>query len=137
MKGLIKFLFLTCFAAFFLFGCQKQDQPRPRCRVVTQIDIVCQDQEQTVQRHYTDEEKMRAVLLYLRLLRVGRPAEIDPDTITADVYQITVHLSDGTQKVYSLKDHRFFKKETGGWLSIPPQQAADLYRLIWFYDSDL
>ena len=135
MKGLIKFLSAFLLVGF-LFGCQGQKAPRPLCRVVTRIDIVCQSESEPLQRRYTDEEKMRAVLLYLRLLRVGRPPEEDPDTVTGDVYKITVTLSDGVQRFYTLKDHRFFQKGTNGWLSIPPTQAADLYRLMWFYDSD-
>ena len=135
MKSLIKFL-SPVLLVLFLLGCQKNTQPRPLCRVVTQVDILCQSDSQPLQRCYTDENKMRAVLLYLRLLRIGKPPEINPDTVSADVYLITVSLSDGTQKTYTLKDHQYFKKGTEGWLSIPPTQAADLYRLIWFYDSD-
>ena len=136
MKGLIKFL-SPILLVVFLFGCQSKAQDQALCRVVTQVDIVCQSNGETIQRHYTDEDKMRAVLLYLRLLRIGRPPEIDPDAISADIYEITVTLSDGTKKTYTQKAHQYFKKGSEGWLSISPTQAADLYRLIWFYDSDL
>ena len=127
---IVVFLLLLC-----LCGCSKQQ--RPACNVVTQIDITCTYDDQQLQRCYTDSEKMRAVLLYMRLLRNGKTADTAAQPTPAADFQITVSMSDGTKRFYNQKDYRFFQKNNGSWQHIPPEQAMELYRLIHFYDSDV
>lgn len=130
---------LICFFMFFaaccLWGCRAQQ--RVLCRFVTRVDITCDHDGTPIIRSYTDEDKMEAVLLYLRLLRTGKPPAADPDLIPADIYEITVTLSDGQQRLYAQKDHRYFRKGNDAWMSIPPEQASGLYALMRHYESDL
>ena len=127
-------LVLLMLWAIFLGGC---DNPKIMCRYVTQVDICCDHKGIPIRRSYTSEDKMGAVLMYLRLLEVSNTPSIDPDAIPADVYEITLSLSDGQKRTYSQKDHRYFRKPASGWQSIPPEQAARLYALMRHFGSDL
>ena len=133
-KKMIPFLMLSL-AAFFLCGCQKEQ--RPLCRIVTQVEITCDHNGLPISRRYTDDEKMQAVLLHLRLLHPAGIPDIDPEVVDADVYEIVVTLSNGQQRIYRQKDHRYFRKPSSGWQSIPPEQASRLYALMRHFESDL
>ena len=134
MKRLLRSFFLVLIAAALLAGCQKDTEPL--CRYVTQIDITCSYDGTVLQRRYTSNDKMQAVLLYLRLLRTDIPYFDLPDNKPDAEFQIIVSLSDGVQKIYSQKDYRLFKNGQDGWMGIAPEQAADLYRLVYFFESD-
>lgn len=126
---------ITCLWALALFGCRST--PRVQCRYVTAVDITCDHGDAPIRRHYTDTEKMEAVLIYLRLLQPGGAPAKDPDAVDADVYEITVSLSDGHHRVYQQKDHRFFRNLTGGWQTVSPGHCHGLYTLMRNYESDL
>ena len=128
------FLILSLISVFFC-GCQRETPPL--CRVVTQIDVFCDHNGVPIRRTYRETEKMEAVLLYLRLLDSGKAPDIDPDTVDADVYEITVSLSDNNQHCYRQKDHRYFQRELNGWEQIPAEQASMLYAVMRYYPSDL
>ena len=134
MKNKKKTFLALCLTIFMLCGCQKST--RPLCRFVTQVDISCDHGNIPIRRHYTSTEKMEAVLLYLRLLRPGSAPLVDPDKEDADIYQITVSLSDGEQHIYRQKDHRYFRIENYGWQSISPERASRLYELLRHLQSD-
>ena len=135
MKKKTAFIFLLWITVLLLWGCGKE--PRQQCRYVTQIDITCDHDGLQIHRLYKDTEKMEAMLLYLRLLHPGGPPATDPDIVDADIYEIKVSLSDGTQHLYSQKDHRYFRREQMGWQSISAEKAAQLYTLLRHYQSDL
>lgn len=137
MKKVIKLLLIFCFSSIIMCGCIQNDTlQKPLCRVVTQVDISCQTEHALIQRHYTSPDKMEYVLLYLRLLKpMGKP-DTDPETVNRDVYAITVKLSDGTQRLYKQKAHRYFSRDARGWEMIDPAQASGLYRLIEKIPSD-
>ena len=79
---------------------------------------------------------MEWVLIYLRLLKpLGKP-DSDPDSLEKDIYEITVHLSDGSKRFYRQKAHRYFSKENRPWQSINPEYAAGLYSLMQHLPSD-
>ena len=129
----------VCFMLWMLLviclgGCGKE---RTLCRYVTRVDIHCDHEGLPIARSYTSEDKMGAVLMYLRLLEVGKTPVADPDTIPADVYEITLTLSNGQTRSFAQKDHRYFRKPASGWQMIPPEQASRLYALMRHFESDL
>jgi hypothetical protein len=89
-----------------------------------------------IQRHYTDSQKMEYVLLYLRLLKPFGKPDTDPDQLDKDVYQITVHLSDGDRRIYRQKAHKYFSWDSRPWQKIDPAQASGLYALMEHLPSD-
>lgn len=135
MKKRWNWIWALCFWMLILSGCQ-QKEPPTACRVVTQVDIFCQHEDVQIRRHYTQPQKMEYVLLYLRLLEPQGVPQIDPEQVDADVYEITVKLSDGETKVYRQKDHRYFSEGTQPWQAIDPEQASLFYRLLGQIPSD-
>ncbi len=135
MKKIGKLTLYLCFFTIFLSGCAT-NRVRPICRVVTQVDISCQQEDMQIHRHYTNSQKMEYVLLYLRLLEPLGVPDTDPDRIPADVYEITLQFSDGDHKIYRQKDHRYLAVGSLPWKTIDPAQAAGLYTLMRRIPSD-
>lgn len=135
MKRILKLLLLTCFCAVILCGCNRKNTGSVY-RAVTQVDIVTKYDNQLIRRHYNTPDKMRPVLLYLRLLKPqGKPVETDKPL--SDVYLISVTLSDGQRHYYRQAAHRYFSKENGPWKAIDPAQATQLYTIMKDLPSDL
>ncbi|MBR2309831.1 MAG: hypothetical protein IKA47_04780 [Oscillospiraceae bacterium] len=131
MRRMMCFILLA--AAFLFVGFQAKSTPS---RYVTRIDISGFHNGTVLQRSYTGEEKMRSVLMYLRLLQTGEPIG-SPESTPTDIYEVTVNLSSGEKRNYSLVDHRYFRKNSSGWESISADQAARLYSLMRFFESDV
>lgn len=131
----IKLFFLAILCMIILCSCSKKNS-RPVYRAVTQIDIVTQYQGQIVGRHYNTPEKMRPVLLYLRLLTPFGNATVPCDT-KDDIYLITITLSDDSRHYYRQVSHRYISRENGPYKNINPEQAAELYRILRFLPSDI
>ena len=127
MKRFLLLLFFLVFSAT-LYGCNP-DQPAVS-HIVTQVDIFCQHEDVQIRRQYTDQQKMHYVLLYLRLLKPAGTPDKDPNTLGADVYRITLQLSDGREKVYRQTAHRYFCEGNRPWRNIDPEDAANLYFLM-------
>lgn len=132
-KYSILFIFvLIC----LLPGCNRSHLPAPLCRVVTQVDVFSSREDVPHLRSYTSTGKVEAVLLYLRLLKPLYPAGADADSISGDVFTIRLQFSDGTYRLYRQKSHRYIARDDGPWLTLEPEVAADLYRLLRSLPSD-
>lgn len=136
MKKLFFFFTVFILSAVIISDSASKHTPPALTRVVTHIDIVSQQENVTVARHYNDQNKMKSVLLYLRLLRPLYTPEEDPDTINGDVYEITLHYSDGQEKTYRQKAHRYISMDRRPWQTVDPDHAAGLYKLMQHYPSD-
>lgn len=137
MKRLWKSFFIVSFC-LIMSGCGRIKPPvLPLCRVVTQVDIFCQKDNMVIHRHYTKQIKMESVLLYLRLLKPSGRPDTDPDSVAREIYEITVHFSDGQKKMYRQKAHRYLSVDNNPWKAIDPAQAAQLYALMQHYPSDI
>ena len=123
---------LFCFS--FFSGCQSN--VRPLGRAVTRVEVTCRRPGQTLQRTYTQEHKMRAVLTYLRLLKPGGYASIDPDTTRTESSMITVTLSDGSQRVYLQSGSEYLRKDQLPWQRIRGISPNRLYMLIHAIEAD-
>ena len=134
MKKSVRLLILLCFSAIIMSGCIQNNAPHTR--VVTQVDISCQQETFQLHRHYTDPQKMEYVLLYLRLLKPMGKTDPLPDDLKRDLYEITLSMSDGTQRSYRQLAHRYLSKDAGPWRPIDPKQAAGLYFLMQKLPSD-
>lgn len=136
MKNRRPLFLLILFTALSISGCGKQYTPVPLCRVVTGVDISCRHEDALIRRHYTDTEKMEAVLNYLRLVGKGSIPKLDPESLDAEVFEITLQLSDGCQKQYRQTAHRYFYRQQGGWQTMEPSHSAKLYTLMRQLPSD-
>ena len=138
MKKVVNLFFLFCFVWIIMSGCENSYAKNASThRVVTQVDITCQHKDLLIKRHYTDSKKMESVLIYLRLLTPLTEPITDADKINADIYEITVRLSDGAQRIYRQKAHRYISKDFRAWKNVDPAHAAQLYALMRYYPSDM
>lgn len=136
MKKLGKICIVFFFILLILSGCGKKDTKSNIYRAVTQIDIVTHHREGLVRRHYNTTEKMRPVLLYLRLVKPYGKAMKIPDE-TTDVFLIAVSLSDGQTHYYRQAQHRYFSIGAGNWREIDPEAANKLYEIMRKLPSDV
>ena len=115
MKKMVVFLLLP----LLLCGCNRSETPiGPMCRVVNQVQVTATVQGQIYEKVYTEPEKMEAVLCYLRLLKKGKWADIDPDSFRSDSYVITLFYSDGQHTTYRQLHSDFLQINDGRWQKI-------------------
>ena len=136
MKKRLIFLTAFIFLVIIITYSNAVHTPPALTRVVTHVDITSQQEQVPVHRHYNTPEKVESVLLYLRLLRPLYNPEIDPETVSGDVYEITLHYSDGQSRTYRQKAHRFISMDRRPWQTVDPKYAAGLYELLRYYPSD-
>ena len=131
----LKFSLLLLFA--LLTGCTRQSASAPPlCTVVTKITVTFDNGPFHVIRHYTDAEKTRAILTYIRQIDpYGKPEE-DPLTVSGSDYRIELHCSDGSIQHYRQKGERLLQDADGIWKKIDPKKAQRLALLIGSNHSD-
>lgn len=118
--------------AVMLTGCGRHAEIP--CRVITGVDVQYQQGGAWVERTYFQQESMEAVLNYLRMLKPeGIVLPDDPQTINC---QITVHFSDGTDKLFFQQGNIYLREGDGAWEKIDRQQAQLLYPLLLLMPSD-
>lgn len=126
-----------CFSLFFITACSKNSAPKtPLCRVVTQVDIQGQEKDVQIRRHYTDNEKIQWVLIYLRTLNLSVKPQSPAENHTGSNYEISLKFSDGNQKIFHQTAHRYYRQQSRPWHGIDPAQAAGLYKLLSALPSD-
>ena len=124
--AVIFFLILGCCFAFS--GCEKEEAPLTR--VVTAVEISGQHPPLQFSKTYTDNVQMETILQYLRSIRSHKKVtKADAEQITSG-FTITVHLSDGTDHIYALLGHRYFKAPGKPWVEIDRTKAAKLYQVM-------
>ena len=118
------------FALFLgLLGCEKTKTAAPA--VVTQVQIDCVHAGVQISRNYTDAETVSAVLDCLRLQRSKGTAQVDPERIMGDVFEIRIGMSDGTQHIYRHRGGQYLSKDSGPWQVVSREHGAALYTLLW------
>lgn len=136
MKKYRKFLFLIAILSFFFSGCQTRRAPTP-VRLVTQVDVRYRHGQETLLRQYTAPEKMSCVLNYIRLLKGGGSPESDPEQTQGDVCKITLHLSDGSRRVYHQRAERYLSRDLTPWEKIDPELGKRLLPILESLESDI
>lgn len=120
-----------------LTGCARQSAPpSPLCTVVTAVTVTFDDGPFHVVRHYTDTEKTRRFLTYLRQIDPYGTPETDPLKATGGDYRIELHCSDGSTKCYRQKGENFMQDTDGIWKKINPKKAQQLGLLVGSTKSD-
>ena len=124
--------FFILLVAFALGGCSYAAPPGENHgpRVITSIEVTASMDGRLSSYRYTQDKKIRTVMTYLRKATPDRSVSITPDTFRTDAYRITVHLSDGTKKVYHQLYSDYLQKENGRWHSIDPAHGDALSRLL-------
>lgn len=134
-----KFIVLLLICSFLSSGCSRIHTPgeqEPAQRMVVQIDVSCSQDGESIHRSYTSENKMEAMLLYLRLLKSQGPAQVNPEELLGPVSKIVVQFSNGQQRIYRLRADRFLSTDSRPWQSVDQTHAQELYKLVMLMPSD-
>lgn len=108
----------------------------PTHKVVTGIDITFQNGPLYARRIYSDNEKMSAILHYLRSIDpYGTPQEV-PEQVAGSDFYIVLNYSDGSQKLYRQHADRYLQEGSGSWKCIDPKKAMELSRILGQMASD-
>lgn len=135
-----KILWILLGISLLFCGCRanaESPEPAPPLRIVTQVSVTCRPTDGIGERHYTQSQKMEAILNYLRSLEYAGKAEVDPELLAGNAYQITVQLSDGSTQVYYQRADRYLSRNCAPWEKIDPEQATLLAPLLQDMQSDL
>lgn len=115
--------------AAILVGCKKQEEQPPA--VVDRVQIQCRHAGEMICRSYVEEGQIRSVLDCLRLYKTRGTAQTDPERIMGDVFEIRVHLTDGTERIYRYRGGQYLSKNSHSWQRVDPEQGMALYSLLW------
>lgn len=133
MKKSILILLLILSTLFS--GCRNVPQ-HSVSRSVTGITVTLENGGMQTQLKYTSSVKMRAILNYLRWIDpYGTPME-DPETVPGSLFRIVMGFSDGSEKVYLQKADRYMQIDGQPWLTIDPEKALTLSKMLGEMESD-
>ena len=125
-------LLLLCIT---LAGCCPQKSPTAPCRVVSAISAEYDSGSMQLSRRYADQEKIRMILDYLRLLSPVDVTDSYPSALSGQA-NVTLHFSDGSQRVYTQTGDGFLRQDDGPWQRIDPEKDKELQLLLSFLESD-
>ena len=124
---------LVIFFLFALGGCKKENAA-PR-NIVVKAQVSYDRQGQLLQRTYEHPDKLRNLLMCLRLQEFrGRP-ETDPEKLVGDSCKIRLTYCDGTQTVIVERANRFRCRNFGFWEEI--EEEDSLYPLLLAMPGDI
>lgn len=124
-------------ALLTLWGCCNINTEQPgRPVVVTRIQASYHSSAISLQRNYTDEEKMLALLTYLRCLEPYGIAQPDPAADPGPRAHIRLYYSDGTFKDYIQQADLYLQVNGGPWQNIPGERAREFPLLLGLMESD-
>ena len=137
MKRLTACLYVAVLSVLMLSGCNSNEQgERIPDRIVTGIDIYCQKPTCTVTRHYTQPEKIEAILTYVRLLRPIGPIVPIEEARQGDLYEIVVHLNNGDHRIHRQRADSFAITRRPFWGVIDRELGNKLPFLMALLPSD-
>ena len=132
-----KTVLIVILAAAVLMGCSLTRGPvQTQPRTVTQITADYRSGVIELHRQYTDADKMRAVLNYLRCLTPSGIPDEDPTSVAGSVVQIVLTYSDGSTKTYRQRADQYLQIEDGAWQSIPSEKGREFPLLLGLMESD-
>ncbi len=121
----------------WLPGCSRGSKERSiSSHVASSITVTSYTSRGTLRRHYTSEEKMHKILLYIRGLSPMFKAQQEPQEPIAWCTCILVTCEDGSRKLYRQVGDRFFQTGKGPWQQLPYPKGSELRRLLLTIPAD-
>ena len=132
-------ILLLCICMGIFSGCSQTTQipaTKPPFRVVERVEISFQKGSISSQRSYVQVEKIQKVLDYLVLIDPYGTPEVNPEAIGNSEFQIRLIYTDGGEKLYRQREHRYMKVQNGSWKLIDPEKAKYLSQIVSQFPSD-
>ena len=133
-----QFFTILILSICLLCGC-RQPQPAqtaPNLQIVKRVSASYALGKLRLQRSYIQDEKIRAVLMYLRLLKQEGATRVDPERLDGSSGEITVEYADGRRNVYYLRSDSFLSYNGHKWQRIDPKQGKWLRPMLESMPSD-
>lgn len=114
-------------------GCQQQNvdiSAGVGQQLVTGITVTCQTCDSFTQRHYSDPDKLRILLLAIRSLGPDFPARTDVDALAGKTFSIRMSCANGQQTLYTIKNNLYVQKNGGPWRQISAEKAGGIWQMI-------
>ena len=119
-----------------LAGCHPKKDTDVTAYIVTEITITCETCDQFTRRYYNTHEKMQKILLYLRSVSPGFTPNEDPEPLAGRVIYMTLHLANGSTKIYRQKNDLYLQEGHNPWKQIKSEWGANLYHILLENESD-
>lgn len=132
MKRTAAALIILC---VLLSGCGHTARDPMQPRTVTAITADYSSGTISLRRQYTDQEKLRSVLNYLRCLSATSASDLSPEQETS-VARIVLTYSDGSTKTYDQWGDQYLRIDGGPWLRIPADKGQEFPLLLGLMESD-
>ena len=124
-------------AALLLTGCVGKKSAPSNTVVVSRITVDYLQEEQTVEKVFVTQYKMRQILNHFRTLGQKYSPIIDPDTLTGQAFRVRVFFSDGSERLYRTKSDRYIRTNDGPWQQTDPQKLQQLNFLLLSLPADI
>ena len=132
-----KRIYVLCLAVLLLCaGCRQRSQKVESWTVVSEITVTCEQGGSVTRQIYTTQWKMREILNCIRSLGQKFTPTIDPDTLSARTYSITLTYTDGTQRIYQTKSDRYIRTCRDPWQQADPEKISELHLLLQSLPGD-
>ena len=118
----------------FFGGCNIPQTPKSK--LVTEMTVLLQQDQERIFRHYTDPQKMETVLCYLRALKGHDHNCGDPEQYGGTQCRIELYYSDGSKSYIFQCADRFLSRNFGSWQEVDPKHGAFLLPLVKNMHSD-
>lgn len=123
-----------CFVLPFLSGCGSTSTPADQAapsRMVTQIDICAEPEDESLLRCYSDKEQLTTIMRMLREMDTGEVPEMSPYQSGEHIlYAITITYANGNTNLYHIMDNRYFRESEQDWCQIRNEQTEALLDFI-------
>lgn len=100
-------------------------------RMVSQIDISAEPEDETLIRRYSDQEHLSPIMRMLRELDTTTEPEMSPYQSGEHVlYTITVTYANGATNDYCIMDNRYFRIGDADWSEVGNEKISELLDFI-------
>lgn len=132
MKRKIAVILLILSVFSLLCGCEKEETG---ANVVVKARVSYERKGQVLQRTYHHPDKLRKLLMCLRLQELRGLARVDPVTLTGDRCKIYLTYQDGSETLILEKANRFRCRNLEIWEEIEKEDT--LYPLLLAMPDDV
>ncbi len=129
-----KILARMLLCVFLFSGCGKQQERA--LPLVTGVEVTCSHRGQTLQRQYSNPDKIHRMLYYLRKGQTVGYARANPERILGDSSCVSLTLSTGERRVYRLRADRYLSVDCRRWKNVDPAWGRRLYYMLLLIPSD-
>ncbi len=128
----MKKMMLTLLVLLLLLfsGCAARKAADNSVPLASSITVTCHSCAGIRQRYYSQPEKMRQILHYIRRLEPMPDTAEVPGTLGRRYFSIHIRMTDGSSRFYRQKDTAYFQSGSGPWQKMGRGKGSRLWQLM-------